>query len=449
MFQKTLKSYYILSLALLCVSCQAVATNPNMVIGIVTDENPATFDEPSNAVIFPNGQTMYVANFAGSTVSIVDLATNTVTGIVADTGTINNPYGISFTPNGQTAYVLNSSSNSISIINTATHTVTGLVNTTAAALNDPFYMAVTADGTTGYVANGNSANITVVDLASNATTQNIVLPNPYSTNILITPAGTRAYVSTYYDGVYILDITNNTVVGSVASGTFNYPYAMAITADGSKLYVSNFYGNTVSVVDTATNTQTGIVTDLNPATFFYPYGLAISLDGSTLYVTNYGGNSVSIVNTSTNTVTGVVTDLNPATFNAPNTMAITSNGEYGYVSNEGNNTVSIVYITTPIFPPTNAQGCKSQNIFLSQTELLNSITWSAPTSGTAPVSYKIYRDAALTNLLATVPATGPLQYTDHNRQASVRYTYYIVSVDQDGNFSSSVEVVASSNCLVN
>jgi YVTN family beta-propeller protein len=446
MFQKILKNYYDLVLVLLCVSGHSFATNPNTVIGIVTDENPATFNEPSNAAIFPNGQTMYVANYASSTVSIVDLATNTVTGIVTDTGTIHNPYGISFVPNGEIAYVINSSNNSISIIDTATHTVTGVINTTAAALDDPLYMAVTAAGTTGYVANGNNANITVVDLTTNATTQNIVLPNPYSTNIIITPDGTHAYVSTYYNGVYILDITNNTVSGSVASGTFNYPYAMAITADGSKLYVSNFYGNTVSVVDTATNTQTGLVTDLNPATFFYPYGMAISLDGSTLYVTNYGGNSVSVVNIATNAVTGKVTDLNPATFDGPDTMVITSNGEYGYVPNQGNSSVSIVFIATPISPPANASGCQSSDIFLLQQDLVNILTWSAPTSGTAPVSYKIYRDAGLTDLVATVPATSALKFVDHNRVANVTYTYYLVSVDSQGDASSAVEVIVNAPC---
>jgi len=90
----------------------------------------------------------------------------------------------------------------------------------------------------------------------------------------------------YYTGVFILDITNNTVTGSVSNGTFDYPYQMAITADGSTLYVSNFYGNTVSVVDTATGTQTATVTDLNPATFNEPYGMAISKDGTRLFVTN-------------------------------------------------------------------------------------------------------------------------------------------------------------------
>lgn len=445
----TLKFHY-LFLILLLIPGYFLATNPNTVIGIVTDENPATFNTPYNLAISPNGQTIYVSNFGNNTVSIIDVATNTVTGIVSDPdSTFHGVYGVVFNPNGQTAYVMNSDSPySISIINTATNTVTGTIDTTAAPLVEPFYMAITADGTTGYVANADSANVTVVDLTTNVATQNITLPGPdnYVTNIIIAPNGTTAYASTYYTGVYILDITNNTVSGSVASGTFNYPYAMAITADGSTLYVSNFYGNTVSVVDTATNTQTAIVTDFNPATFNEPYGMALSHDGSTLFVCNYGGSSVSIVDTATHEVTGLVTDLNPPTFNAPNTMVITNNGSYGYVPNSGNNEVSIVFITPPLMPPTSFTGCKSQDVFLLQKDLVNILSWNSPSGGTPPVSYNIYSNTGLTQLVATVSASGPLKYIDHNRVANSTYSYYIVSVDAQSDVSQSVGVTVNKSC---
>jgi YVTN family beta-propeller protein len=428
----------------------SLGTDPNTVIGIVTDENPATFYEPYNLAISPNGQTIYVSNFGNNTVSIVDVATNTVTGIVSDpSSTFHGVYGISFSPNGQTAYVMNSDMPySISIVDTATNTVTGTVNTTAAQLREPLYMAITADGTTGYVANADSGNVTVVDLTTNVTTQNITLPGTdnYVTNILIAPNGTTAYASTYYTGVFILDITNNTVTGSVSNGTFDYPYQMAITADGSTLYVSNFYGNTVSVVDTATGTQTATVTDLNPATFNEPYGMAISKDGTRLFVTNYSGNSVSIVDTATNAVTGLVTDLTPPTFDEPNTISIIPNGEYGYVPNTSNNEVSIIFISPLIGPPSNFTGCKSQDVFLFQEDLVNILSWNSPSGGTAPVSYKIYSNTGLTQLVATVSASGPLQYIDHNRAPNTPYSYYIVSVDAQSDVSSSVGVTVNQNC---
>jgi hypothetical protein len=98
-----------------------------------------------------------------------------------------------------------------------------------------------------------------------------------------------------------------------------------------------------------------------------------------------------------------------------------------------------------LLPPTNVKGCISQNIFLTQTEILNIITWNAPI-GITPTSYKIYSDANLTNLIATIPGTGPLLYTVHNRKINVVYTYYVVSIDQYGNASEPVEIVVNQNC---
>jgi hypothetical protein len=113
-------------------------------------------------------------------------------------------------------------------------------------------------------------------------------------------------------------------------------------------------------------------------------------------------------------------------------------------SNDGNAYAS--FYAGPIMPPTNVTGCSSQNIFLLQKVLFNQLSWAAPLGGITPVSYKIYRDAGLTDLVATIPSTGPLQYTDQNTQAGVAYTYYIVSVDQNGDISSSVQITVTPNC---
>lgn len=75
-------------------------------------------------------------------------------------------------------------------------------------------------------------------------------------------------------------------------------------------------------------------------------------------------------------------------------------------------------------------GLADQNRSVLQKELFNAIQWAAPTGVPwTPAVYQIYRDAALTNLAGTVPATGPLQFVDHNRQKETAYTYYLVAVD--------------------
>jgi hypothetical protein len=63
------------------------------------------------------------------------------------------------------------------------------------------------------------------------------------------------------------------------------------------------------------------------------------------------------------------------------------------------------------------------------------ITWQAPVGSVPIVSYRIYRDADLQNLIGEVPNIPPLVFTDPNRKPCKKYKYYVVSVDQFGNLS--------------
>jgi DNA-binding beta-propeller fold protein YncE len=228
----------------------------------------------------------------------------------------------------------------------------------------------------------------------------------------------------------------------------------------------------VSVIDIASNTVIDCVnvpdTYESSCGVYYPYGIAITSDGKTAYVCNQGGGSsgdgsVSIIDVASNTVTGCVENdysLALCGFYYPTVMAITPDGRAAYVCNSaggvlGSGSVSIIELTppTPPVPPTptilspaTVSGRKTHNRFLLQTDFINKITWTAPSSGTVPVAYNIYRDSALTQLVATVPASGPLQYYDHNRQPNVVYTYYIVSVDVHGNVSTANSVTVTNGC---
>lgn len=76
------------------------------------------------------------------------------------------------------------------------------------------------------------------------------------------------------------------------------------------------------------------------------------------------------------------------------------------------------------------------NRFATQTDYVNVLTWKAPQSSpTSPVEYRIYRDANLTKLIATIPANHKLIFKDHNRKKNKTYTYFVVSVDESGNIS--------------
>jgi YVTN family beta-propeller protein len=130
-------------------------------------------------------------------------------------------------------------------------------------------------------------------------------PIPVGTHpfgVAVTPDGSKVYVANQNDGtVSVIATATNTVVGSpITVGTL--PFGVAVTPDGSKVYVANFASNTVSVIDTATNTVVG-----SPLTGgFFPFGVAVTPDGGKVYVTKAGNisNNVSVIATATNTVVG-------------------------------------------------------------------------------------------------------------------------------------------------
>jgi YVTN family beta-propeller protein len=69
----------------------------------------------------------------------------------------------------------------------------------------------------------------------------------------------------------------------------------------------------VSVIDTATNTVTG----LPIAVGILPRGVAVTPDGSEVYVTNTGSNTMSVIDTATNTVVGTRATSRPFRFVVP------------------------------------------------------------------------------------------------------------------------------------
>ena len=92
-----------------------------------------------------------------------------------------------------------------------------------------------------------------------------------------------------------------------------------------------------------------------------------------------------------------------------------------FVTSVMNGILPFNIIITNFTPPT---GTQKRNRFLTQTDIVNILKWQA--FGPA-VSYSVYRDAALTNLVGTISATSPrVEFKDHNRKRG-RLQYFIVA----------------------
>ncbi len=160
------------------------------------------------------------------------------------------------------------------------------------------------------------------------------------TTIAITPNGSTAYLlSATTDTVTPIDTATNTPSTPIPVGRI--PNGVAITPNGTTVYVSNLNDNTVTPINTATNTAgTPIPVGRSPE------GIAITPNGATAYVANFGGfdNTVTPINTATNTA-GTPIPVG----HQPIAIAITPNGATAYV-------VDISGTVTPITTATNTAG---------------------------------------------------------------------------------------------
>src|SRR5262249_9612893 len=115
----------------------------------------------------------------------------------------------------------------------------------------------------------------------------------------------------------ILAITTFIVAGLVGSGQ-SLP---------QNAYITNNNSNTVSVIDTATNTVTGSITGGRK-----PFVGSVSRDGNKGYVT--AGPDVSVIDAATNSVIG-----SPIIVGNNSGVAVTPDGSKVYVTQNNSNTV--------------------------------------------------------------------------------------------------------------
>ncbi len=151
-------------------------------------------------------------------------------------------------------------------------------------------------------------------------------------------AGPYAYITNFNDNtVSVIDTSTNTVVGMPIT-VGGSPVGVAVNPAGTRVYVANSVAGTVSVIDTSTNAVVG-----GPITVGNgPYGVVVNPAGTRVYVTNIGANTVSVIDTSTNTVVGM-----PITVGGnPIGVAVNPAGTRVYVANRGTGTVSVIDTST-------------------------------------------------------------------------------------------------------
>jgi YVTN family beta-propeller protein len=280
-------------------------------------------DRPLGLVLSPDRRLLAVvtgSNFSARALHLIDVETRTLKQTV---GISNSFVGVAFSPTGDRIYVGGGAANDVKIFAAAPDGTFAAAGTIPIARAEPSGLSLSADGARLYVALNMSNEVAVIDTAS------------------------------------------KTIVARIPVGT--YPYTTVMSADGTKVYVSNWGGRmpvatdftdgmfpvvvdrrtgipvsgTVSVIDTASNT---VVKTIEVG--LHPTGLALSPSGDRVYVTNANSDTVSAISTATDTVVKTlhVGDRGRDSLlgASPNAVTVSPNGRTLYVANAARNAIAVL-----------------------------------------------------------------------------------------------------------
>ena len=278
------------------------------------------------------------------------------------------PYGLARSPDGSTLLVSNDGvgEQSLMVVDAASG---GIRQKLSYPAPEALFLGVvySPDGKHAYASAGQNDEIHAYDVGAEGTlTEKDPIPldtfdeggdpiHPFPSGLAISPDGTTLYVADHFgNALSILNIATGDerrvaltdracVIGPLGDPSegqnCEFSYGVALSADGAKAYVSNWGQDTVSVVDTADAT---LIKTIRVGT--HPSALALSPTEPHLYIANTESDSLSVIDTRTDTVvrtTSVHPYRDAPVGSAPNAIAISASGRRLYVADAGNNSVTV------------------------------------------------------------------------------------------------------------
>ena len=208
----------------------------------------------------------------------------------------DGPTRLSVLPDGRSVLVTNRISDNVAVVDLASRKARTI---TAGRAVDA--AAVTADGRFAITANREEDTASVLDLEAGTEVAVLNVPTrPF--RVLTSPDGATAFVATIAgtDRIYFVDLDGaaSQVAGSLVAGQmgasigvqFTESSGMALDPDGSLLAVCISFDDQLLLIDTASRSELARVTVGD-----FPLRVAFAPDGEQAFVTNAFGDSVSVV----------------------------------------------------------------------------------------------------------------------------------------------------------
>ena len=201
----------------------------------------------------------------------------------------------------------------------------------------PTWLCFNIAGTKLYVADEGN-RIWVYDTLRNNINIGSIMLQSTANDITLSPDGKWLFVANA-DGVVIIDTKQQVPVNTIemptmSDGNPGFPMAVACSMDGTKLYVALASASSGEVVEIDSYTKQPVGRAMVGAT---PTGIALSPDGSKLFVANHNSADVAVLSTRPlSLINRVSVGVSPAR------VAVAPNGSKVYVTCKGSGTVAIL-----------------------------------------------------------------------------------------------------------
>lgn len=369
---------------------------------------------PSSVLLTPDGSHLYVANYDTDNVYVIQTSNNTVVSTIA---VGDGPWGLAQKPDGSEIYVTNYLGHSVSAIASATNTVIW----TTAGIVAPNGIAVSPNGSFLFVAtNDTTRKVTVLSTSSHAITGSSNLSTGVLADVKISPDGLKLYVADRTANVInVLDL--NTYINTQRA-VGNDPLWMALSADGSKIYVTENASHQFQVISTASWT---IDATVSMGAGSGPWGIALNSSEDRIYVANSTNNSVDIYRVSDNSLLGHV-----AAGSSPWGVDVGS-GNVAYVSAFQAHSVGVIKPAVLSMSSSTVSGAVGSS--LTTTAVASNFTPSTTVTRTVT--------PALPSGLSLNSTTGVISGTPTAAQAATTYT--ISATDGTWTASTTVSIAVS------
>lgn len=196
---------------------------------------------PSDAVVTPDGQTLYVSNTALNSVSAIDASSFQ---IIATIPVGLRPTTLALAPSASRLLVADTGTSTVTVIDTGRHAVVATIPVDF----QPSGLAFDATGSELLVSHLGSPRLAIVTLGTLRVVRTVNTGPAVAVFSDVDGASGRVFVARVRESrLALFDLNANTDVDAIAVG--DDPRAFALDPDREKLYIVNQGSDTVSVVD--------------------------------------------------------------------------------------------------------------------------------------------------------------------------------------------------------